>query len=459
MASEEAKPVFKREREEFNRLWRPVRSLADVVALYQSLCGEAEKKVWEKFRKNLEAALEKAGLASEVGALFQSILKWADQALETGTDKSFPQEVTIWTPGSGQRRVEYTALQCRGLLANALLLNVNDTTAHLKEQGHTGGLDFSALLHDSKPWSHSRVACLLTYFKLHLDEERGGEVERRTLVWERRSIEMLDASATPEEEEREGLAYFFEFVGRAKSCEPVSTFRVTLHDKFMEDIEDADSLVDFADSTFSMGRIGTSCTQEEVLQVCCPEFNVAMLHMGLLRPGEVAVTRHARRFSEHTGFGADFECAGAWRRRPREQSILTMDAVREEHFSFEANLRDIRKAYLCFSGCGSVSTGRWGCGVFGGSPAQKFVQQVIAARLAGCSLSFSNLALNNQPDEVCGQILELLQEKQPSIGELLTALLEITEEHRQAASFLQALRGALDGGLMRRPSRPEEPRE
>jgi hypothetical protein len=36
-----------------------------------------------------------------------------------------------------------------------------------------------------------------------------------------------------------------------------------------------------------------------------------------------------------------------------------------------------------------ISTGNWGCGAFGGDPALKFVQQVVAAALAGVDLQFS----------------------------------------------------------------------
>ena len=52
-------------------------------------------------------------------------------------------------------------------------------------------------------------------------------------------------------------------------------------------------------------------------------------------------------------------------------------------------LRDVQKAALAFAGQPVVSTGRWGCGVFGGTPAHKFVQQLVAAMLSGSQIHFS----------------------------------------------------------------------
>merc|ERR1711920_46298 len=81
-------------------------------------------------------------------------------------------------------------------------------------------------------------------------------------------------------------------------------------------------------------------------------------------------------------------------------------------------LRDIRKAYLCFMGCSVVSTGHWGCGIFGGLPAFKFVQQALAASLAGCKLQYSTFG---SPDG-CDQILQDLEELKPTPAQLLLAL-------------------------------------
>ena len=96
-------------------------------------------------------------------------------------------------------------------------------------------------------------------------------------------------------------------------------------------------------------------------------------------------------------------------------------------------LRDVRKAYASFAalaaatraGAGGaataataaptalVSTGRWGCGVFGGVPAHKFLQQLLAAALAGVRLTFSTFG---QADG-CDELLEAVRRSQMSVGQ------------------------------------------
>ena len=45
--------------------------------------------------------------------------------------------------------------------------------------------------------------------------------------------------------------------------------------------------------------------------------------------------------------------------------------------------REMDKAFVGFVGAESISTGGWGCGQFGGDPALKFAQQLLAASAAG----------------------------------------------------------------------------
>ena len=87
--------------------------------------------------------------------------------------------------------------------------------------------------------------------------------------------------------------------------------------------------------------------------------------------------------------------------------ILTLDACTQGHFRREKILRDIGKAVTSFkahqsvcSGEATISTGRWGCGIFGGLPSHKFVQQVLAASLAGVQLEFSMYGTPDGCDEV-----------------------------------------------------------
>ena len=119
-----------------------------------------------------------------------------------------------------------------------------------------------------------------------------------------------------------------------------------------------------------------------------------------------------RRYVTYKGYLGTFECTGPIPASSGTGSgdgrcihdILTLDACTQGHFHKANQMRDLRKAYTSFSALAArataaaapgsvravgkpiVSTGRWGCGVFGGLPAHKFTQQVLAARLAGVRL-------------------------------------------------------------------------
>merc|ERR1712157_684531 len=114
---------------------------------------------------------------------------------------------------------------------------------------------------------------------------------------------------------------------------------IKLHDGYME-LAKAHAFVNFANQNFGYGKFILSCTQEEIMQICCPEFNVAMLHHGLMQNDSVVLTHNVRRFAAYTGFLNSFRFAGnvnadvhanAQTRYP-PQSIITMDAVFERHF-------------------------------------------------------------------------------------------------------------------------------
>lgn len=302
-----------------------------------------------------------------------------------------------------KKRVTYTAAQCRNLLANALLGNVQDTTAGCKN--HDGGLNQSDIYQSPNHVAVHKVACWLQYFATSLTLE-GTEDERREVTFEGHA-------------DHTGEDAFCEWAiqtGESKVCVAESH---VLHNGSMESIEDADAFVNFANANFGFGCFIPSCTQEEIIQTCCPEFNVGMLHLGCMNQNEVVKVHGVRRFCEYSGYGFSFTFGGPSTKKTLVQTILTMDAVTQGHFRKECNLRDIRKAYLSFKGCDVVSTGRWGCGAFGGQPAHKFAQQLVAAMLADCSLRFSTFGT----PEGCDDVLAIVTREKPTAARLLNAVL------------------------------------
>eukprot|EP00746_Dinoflagellata_sp_MGD_P003042 gnl/MRDRNA2_/MRDRNA2_105938_c0_seq1.p1 gnl/MRDRNA2_/MRDRNA2_105938_c0~~gnl/MRDRNA2_/MRDRNA2_105938_c0_seq1.p1 ORF type:complete len:493 (+),score=88.22 gnl/MRDRNA2_/MRDRNA2_105938_c0_seq1:95-1573(+) len=386
--------------------------------------GVRDESELSKFRREV----------GDIAGLFTDIKRWALDAMRNTGSGSFPQTVQVWAPGSGSQRVEYTAAQCRGLLANALLMNVRDTSEKFKTM-NKGGLNLNELIQSTRHVAAGRLACLLQYFDASRYLEQTEDNERK-VIFERRS-------APPDEQG--DMSTFHQWAlqeGQGKNCD---ANQFMLHDAGMEAVEDAEAFVNFANAHFGYGCFIPSCTQEEIMQSCCPEFNAGMLHLGVMLDNEVVAVHGVRRFSRYTGYGHTFEYQGPWLGLPCIQSILTMDAATSEHFTQRMVLRDIRKAYLAFQSTPQhsvkvISTGRWGCGAFGGTPSHKVAQQMVAASLAGCGACFSTFGSLDQCDVVLAAVAEL----KPTVATLLEAILlssaaVLSRTEKDFASSLQQM--------------------
>ena len=131
------------------------------------------------------------------------------------------------------------------------------------------------------------------------------------------------------------------------------------------------------------------------------------------------------------------------------QTILTIDACTQGHFQHHKMLRDINKAMASFKahrlahsmsiGSGTLptlSTGRWGCGAFGGKPSHKFIQQVLAAHLAGVKLEFS---MYGTPDG-CDTLWNALDETPTSGADVWRCLASCTSSNNFEADFIKMLK-------------------
>lgn len=404
-----------------------VLSLAKAPDLFWHLhltAGEGRLDRCEKgFKRCLYMALRAIFSRNEVdekdlevrtAALISSVCRWALWAAGGG----FPSEVTPWARRDGPRQQAFTAEECRGLLANALLMNVHDTSSDLKQ--FKGGLDFAAMICANDSVAMGKLACLLQYFETSRAEEASGRFDgAREVLVSRRCAQAAGVGSDLDE--------FKAWLENACDSSPAcGADQVVLHDEVMEAVQ-ADAFVNFANANFGYGKFIASCTQEEIIQVCCPEFNVGMLLEGMMTDEEVVVVHGCRRFSCYTGYADRFCYTGPWTQQPAVQDIVTLDATTCAHFSEAMVLRDVRKAYLGFMGCRCVSTGRWGCGVFGGMPSHKFAQQILAACLAGCAIQLSTFGTPDQCDEVLAAIIEA----RPSKRQLLKALLQASAAKRE----------------------------
>lgn len=99
-----------------------------------------------------------AGVRADRDKIFAAVKRWALDALANG-----PTALVPTAPGAGVDVREFTAKECRGILANAMLGNVLDVMLPFKT--HRGGLHFNRLLSDrTHEMNAHKLACLLLYF-------------------------------------------------------------------------------------------------------------------------------------------------------------------------------------------------------------------------------------------------------------------------------------------------------
>ena len=165
---------------------------------------------------------------------------------------------------------------------------------------------------------------------------------------------------------------------------------------------------DFANRHLGGGVLGGGCVQEEIrFGISSPELLVGMLlaHESM-RDNESIVLTGTEIVSRYEGYGGGVTCAGPYNdptaRGPDgtiASTVVAIDALMLPTAQFERSCveRDLCKACVGFS-CPypadhplaalaqtDVATGKWGCGVFGGDPEMKFLQQWLAVSASGKS--------------------------------------------------------------------------
>ena len=129
--------------------------------------------------------------------------------------------------------IAYTAAQARYILANAFFLNTIP--------GY-GNIDLNSLYHSlSDHLSIARIRCLIEYFRLSLQENDNRQI----------SIERY--------------SYAEELPDWSQQTVPIESSKIRIYAGRMEDANEAQGFVDFANKRIHIHRIIPSATQEEVL--------------------------------------------------------------------------------------------------------------------------------------------------------------------------------------------------
>jgi len=417
-----------------------VDAVANLLAGLQSRADIEARHAYaaQHIRESLLHVFAESTLANPLETLC-NIRTWALDGLrnEPLRDKlSKPLEITAASeslsfPHYETATCSFSPQEARSVLANAFLGNCNDTMAERKDRWNQGGLDFLPMLMRCKHKSVGleKMKCVLFYFDSASKDI--GESTRQVVfeLVQFVPLNLKDGKAL------EGI------------CGRNVGDGIVLHNNSMEHPpRGCSGFVNFANSNFGYGKFIASCTQEEILLSCCPEVCVGMLLLGRMKSNEIVLVHGAQRYVEHSGYSNSFVCKGPVA-SPCPQSILTMDACHGDHFATSSIERDISKAYYAFRAlvdydCGDtafpvISTGKWGCGIFGGLAIHKFLQQVVAANLAGVDLDFSSFG----DDEGCSTLLETLQTNECKATQVLHAL-QVCKDPRSFAKDVLSLLSA-----------------
>ncbi|KRX03363.1 hypothetical protein PPERSA_12642 [Pseudocohnilembus persalinus] len=187
--------------------------------------------------------------------------------------------------------------------------------------------------------------------------------------------------------------------------EPIS-IQVNIQTQGMEE-SDAFYQVDFANKYLQIHQNIPSLTQEEVIFTIRPDIYPVLLISDMLNDNEAIIIEGARMFCNYTGYSSSFRFSGPspYLKLKDISAIIAIDAlvsssVVQKQCEKNKVFRELNKAYIGFKGIkpqnqiynlkqNTISTGGWGCGVFGGNQYLKFLQQLIAAQLAKKDLVYS----------------------------------------------------------------------
>ncbi|CAD8127850.1 unnamed protein product [Paramecium sonneborni] len=154
-------------------------------------------------------------------------------------------------------------------------------------------------------------------------------------------------------------------------------------------------LVNFADKNVGgLSLDDKNIAQEEILMLTHPEAIISMLFMKPMAKDEAVLIKNVIRFNDYIGYESTFRYKAEKyfdsqiienNKEPIKNDILCMDALYYSDWisQFEDKFikRELKKSYIAFSLAidqsekESISTGKWGCGIFNGDSELKFLIQ------------------------------------------------------------------------------------
>ncbi len=158
---------------------------------------------------------------------------------------------------------------------------------------------------------------------------------------------------------------------------PAISCKVTI-----ESALDCDAHVNFANAFLSGHLFQGAIAQEEILFAMRPELCACAILCERMCDDEAVAVTGTRQYSNAIGYGRRVKCQPLDEPTRHPSTILCIDAQYGCLGRSKSDMdRDLFKALTAFKGptVRTVSTGRWGCGMFAKHPELTFLQQWIAA--------------------------------------------------------------------------------
>ncbi|CAD8109792.1 unnamed protein product [Paramecium primaurelia] len=159
------------------------------------------------------------------------------------------------------------------------------------------------------------------------------------------------------------------------------------------------TVVDFADENIGGLVLDTwNCAQEEIIMLIFPEAIACMIFIPKMKETEAVLIENLKKYSNYTGYEQSFHSFPSMDLQ-ESYNVLSIDAkpfYGENQFTEENIYRELLKCYSGFElslknqpNC-DISTGRWGCGIFGGNIYLKTLIQFLSYAIAIKQVQQSN---------------------------------------------------------------------
>ncbi len=153
-----------------------------------------------------------------------------------------------------------------------------------------------------------------------------------------------------------------------------------------------------------------------------------------------------RRYASYTGYSATLcfkEAVSIEVDNEVRKDIISMDALKftkankDSQYKISNILRDLNKAFVAYTPTDqtrhlSISSGKWGCGAFGGDPQLKYLIQWLAASAQKRPLIFNTFQEIDKLEKV-NEVTKMLSTK--TIGEVYAYLREYSQGFQQFNVF------------------------